>query len=56
MAKADIQADKDSDSRGYSKGLQKSKAGVKRYSDSELDRFARGGAAFAGIGLVKSRV
>ena len=56
MAKADIQADIDLDSSGFRKGLQKSKAGVKRFSDSAIGMFARVGAAFAGIGLVKSIV
>ncbi len=56
MAKADIQADIDLDSSGFRKGLQKSKASIKRFSDSAIGMFARVGAAFAGIGLVKSIV
>ena len=52
--KADIQADIDLDSSGFKKGIQKAKHSVKSFSRSAVGSFMRVGAAFAGIGLVKS--
>lgn len=41
------------DSSGFKNGLSKSKAAVKKFSDSAIGQFVKVGAAFAGIGLIK---
>ena len=44
------------DSTGFQRGIQRSKQSVKGFAKSSMATFVRMGAAFAGIGLVKSIV
>ena len=54
MAKADITGRLNLDSTGFERGIQRSKQSVKGFAKSSMATFVRMGAAFAGIGLVKS--
>jgi hypothetical protein len=56
MAKADITGRLNLDSTGFERGIQRSKQSVKGFAKSSMATFVRMGAAFAGIGLVKSIV
>ena len=56
MAKADITGRLNLDSTGFQRGIQRSKQSVKGFAKSSMATFVRMGAAFAGIGLVKSIV
>jgi hypothetical protein len=54
MAKADITGRLNLDSTGFQRGIQRSKQSVQGFAKSSMATFVRMGAAFAGIGLVKS--
>ena len=54
MARADIETKIDLDSSGLRKGIQKAKKSVSNFSKSAVAQIGRVGAAFAGVGLVKS--
>jgi hypothetical protein len=56
MAKADITGRLNLDSTGFERGIQRSKQSVQGFAKSSMATFVRMGAAFAGIGLVKSIV
>jgi hypothetical protein len=56
MAKADITGRLNLDSTGFQRGIQRSKQSVQGFAKSSMATFVRMGAAFAGIGLVKSIV